>query len=189
MSLLINSQAKEAANEMVGADIEEFPITMDKKEAVAEIERNLKDKWKRKFDLSDKAGRVQEVFMDVGKRNCCGEEDRHNFSMLNQLLSGHTILNQHRAKIDDKVSEMCTVCSVREDPDHFLFFCKAYDEERGKMVEAVEEVLNREGLNSIGDINLRVLCGNIENLSIQGQAEMLSALMKYIKCTNRFSQN
>ena len=36
---------------MVGADIEEFPIMMDKKEAVAEIKRNLKDKWKRKFDL------------------------------------------------------------------------------------------------------------------------------------------
>ena len=55
---LADSQAKEAANEMVGADIEEFPIMMDKKEAVAEIKRNLKDKWKRKFDLSDKAGRV-----------------------------------------------------------------------------------------------------------------------------------
>ena len=42
---------------------------------------------------------------------------------------------------------------------------------------------------SIGDINLRVLTGNIENLSIQGQTEMLSALMQFIKCTNRFSQN
>ena len=84
---------------------------------------------------------------------------------------------------------MCTVCLVLKDPDHFLFFCKAFDEERGKMVETVEEVLNREGLNSIGDINLRLLCGNIENLSIQGQAEMLSALMQYIKCANRFSQN
>ena len=57
------------------------------------------------------------------------------------------------------------------------------------MVEKVEEVLNREGLDSIGDINLRVLTGNIENLSIQGQTEMLSALMQSIKCTNRFSQN
>ena len=46
---LADSQAKEAANEMVGADIEEFPIVMDKKEAVAEIKRNLKDKWKRKL--------------------------------------------------------------------------------------------------------------------------------------------
>ena len=57
------------------------------------------------------------------------------------------------------------------------------------MVDKVEEVLNREGLDSIDDTNLRVLSGNIENLNIQGQTEMLSALMQYIKCTNRFSQN
>ena len=44
---------------MMGAVIEAFQIMMDKKEAVAEItERNLNDKWKRKFDLSDMAGRV-----------------------------------------------------------------------------------------------------------------------------------
>ena len=109
--------------------------------------------------------------------------------MLNQLLSGHTLLNQHRARLDENVSEMCPVCLSREDTEHFLFYCKAYDEERRKMVEKVEEVLNREGLDSIGDINLRVLTGNIENLSIQGQTEMLSALMQFIKCTNRFSQN
>ena len=186
---LADCQAKEAANEMVGADTEDFPVMMDKKEAVAEIKRNLKDKWKRKFELSDKACRVQEVFTEVGKRNCIGEEDRHNFSMLNQLLSGHTLLNQHRARLDENVSEMCPVCLSREDPEHFLFYCKAYDEERRKMVEKVEEVLNREGLDSIGDINLRVLTGNIENLSIQGQTDMLSALMQFIKCTNRFSQN
>ena len=77
-----DSQAKQAANEMVGADTEDFPIMMDKKEAVAEIKRNLKDKLKRKFDLSYKACRVQEVFTDVGKRNCYGE-DRRNCSMLN----------------------------------------------------------------------------------------------------------
>ena len=56
---LADCQAKEAANEMMGAVIEAFQIMMDKKEAVAEItERNLNDKWKRKFDLSDMAGRV-----------------------------------------------------------------------------------------------------------------------------------
>ena len=43
----------------MGADIEDFPIM---KVAVAEIKRNLKDKRKRKFDLSDKAALVQEVF-------------------------------------------------------------------------------------------------------------------------------
>ena len=46
---LADQQAKEAANEMVGADPEDFPITMDKKEAVAEIKKNVKEKWQRKF--------------------------------------------------------------------------------------------------------------------------------------------
>ena len=63
---------------MLGAGIEDFPIMLDKKEAVAEIKRNPKDKQKRKYDLSDKAGRVQKVSTDVGKRNCFREEDRHN---------------------------------------------------------------------------------------------------------------
>ena len=42
-------------------------------------------------------------------------------------------------------------------------------------------------MDFIRDINLRVLNRNIESLSIQGQTEILSAPLKYIKCTNRFS--
>ena len=106
---------------MVGADPKDFPITMDKKKAVAEIKKNVKEKWQRKFELSEKVDQVQEVFSEVESRSCFGEKDRHNFAMLNQLLSGHTLLNQHRARIDNSVSEMSPVCSVREDPDHFLF--------------------------------------------------------------------
>ena len=96
--------------------------------------------------------------------------------MLNQLLSGHTLLNQDRARIDISVSEMCPAWFVQEDPDHFLFSCKAFHEERGKMLENVEAVINSEGLDSIGDLNLRVLNGNIESPSIQGQIEIVSAL-------------
>ena len=48
---LADRQAKEAANEMVGAD-KYFPTMMDKKESVVESRRNLKDKWKMMFELS-----------------------------------------------------------------------------------------------------------------------------------------
>ena len=68
---LADQQATEAANEMVGADPEDFPITMDKKEAVAEIKKNVKEKWQRKFELSEKVDQVQEVFSEVGSRNFC----------------------------------------------------------------------------------------------------------------------
>ena len=45
-----------------------------------------------------------------------------------------------------------------------------------------------------GSVISPVLCNlytsdSIEKLSIQGQTEMLSALMQYIKCTSKFSQN
>ena len=70
-----------------------------------------------------------------------------------------------------------------------LFSCKAYKDERDILELIAEDIINREGLNSIGDINLKVLYGAIENLSKQGQNEMLSALLRYIKCTNRFRQN
>ena len=83
--------------------------------------------------------------------------------MLNQLLSGHTLLNQHRARIDNSVSEMCLVCLVGEDPEHFPFDCKAYEEERSNLGEKVETIINSEGLNSVGVINLKVLNGNIDD--------------------------
>ena len=84
---------------------------------------------------------------------------------------------------------MCPVCSVREDPDHFLFDCKAYEEERSNLVEKVETIINSEGLNSVGVINLKVLNGNIDDFSSQGKNEILDTPLQYIKCTNRFIQN
>ena len=52
---------------------------MDKKEAVTEIKTNLKVKWKRKFDLSEKVDQIQKVFTEVGCRNCCCENDTYFF--------------------------------------------------------------------------------------------------------------
>ena len=79
----------------------------------------------------EKAEKIQELFTDVGKRNCYGEGDRLTFLIINQLLSvsGHTQLNSHRAKIDKNVSQMCTICKIPDDTEHFLFHCDIYKEE------------------------------------------------------------
>ena len=151
---LADMQAKEAANEIVGQTPKtSLSSQWIKKEAIAEIKKNVKEKWQRKFGSSEKVDQIQEVFSKVGSRNCFGEKDLHNFAMLNQLLAGHTLLNQQRARIDNSVSEMCPVCSVREDPEHFLFYCKAYEGERSNLVKKVESIINSEGLNSVGVIN------------------------------------
>ena len=41
---------------------------------------------------------------EVRKRSCYSEQDIPTFWTLNQLLSGHSILNRHRDKIDKNVS-------------------------------------------------------------------------------------
>ena len=56
---LADKQAKEAAEEVSGKD--DIPIEMDKKEAVSELKRQVKEKWQRKFDLIEKAEKIQEI--------------------------------------------------------------------------------------------------------------------------------
>ena len=83
---------------------------IDKKEAVTEINKQMVTKWNRKYACSEKDSSIQDIFYEVGKRNCYGERDRPTFAALNQLLSGHSILNSHHAKIDKNFSSICDNC-------------------------------------------------------------------------------
>ena len=83
-------------------------MTMDKREAIAEIKRQIGEKRKLiKFENSQKVDRLQETFDEVGKRVCHGEKNRASFSALNQILCGHSKLNDHQAKLNPNKSEMC----------------------------------------------------------------------------------
>ena len=63
------------------------------REANAETKRQIAEKWKLKFTLSEKMEGIQETFVEVGKKDCYGEKDRASFSGLNQILCGHGRLN------------------------------------------------------------------------------------------------
>ena len=56
-------------------------MTMDKREAIAVIKRQIGENWKSKFENSQKVNRLQKTFDEVGKRVCHGE--KHSFSALN----------------------------------------------------------------------------------------------------------
>ena len=121
----------------------------------------------------------------MGKRVCHGEKNRASFSALNQILCGHSKLNGHQAKLNPNKSEMCDKCKVTESVEHYLFDCDKYEEERKELEESVEDVLSREGINC-SIIDLRVLSGNIEEISREGSFELVGALLKFIQCTKRF---
>ena len=75
---LADQQAKAGTEEMVSAK-DTVVITMDKREAIAEIKRQIGEKWKLKFENSQKVDRLQETFDEVGKRVCHGEKHRASF--------------------------------------------------------------------------------------------------------------
>ena len=123
---LADRQGMEAAEEMSGLDVQILPVLFDKKEAVMELKKEMLNKWKLKYSCSEKTTSIQDIYTEVGKRNCHGEEDRGTFAVMNQLLSGHTLLNSHRAKIKSNKSELCETCSETEDTNHFLFHCQKF---------------------------------------------------------------
>ena len=96
------------------------------------------NKWKLKYSCSEKTTGIQAIYTEVGKRNCYGVEDRGTFAVMNQLLSGQTLLNSHRAKINSNVSELCETCSETEDTNHFLFHCQKFGKEREQLEYRVE---------------------------------------------------
>ena len=145
---LADKQAKGAASEMCKPDIPVEPI-FDKKEAVTEIKKQMVTKWNRKYACSETVSSIQDIFYEVRKRNCYGERDRPTFAALNQLLSGHSILNSHRAKIDKNFSSICDNCQELEDVDHFVFHCGKYTTERNRLERTVEDILWREGCNDV----------------------------------------
>ena len=80
---------------------------------------------------------------------------------------------------------MCDKCKVPESVEHYLFGCDEYEEVRKELEKSVEDDLLREGINC-SILNLRVLSGNIEEISREGSFEQVGALLKFIQCTKRF---
>ena len=122
---MADQQAKAAAVEMSAPDVPIVPV-LDKRQAISEIKKQMANKWKLKYSCSEMTTKIQDIYIEVGKRNCHREEDRGTFAVMNQLLSGHTLLNSHRAKINSTVSDLCETCNVTDDTEHYLFQCQKY---------------------------------------------------------------
>ena len=64
--------------------------------------------------------------------------------------------------------------------------CKKFDEERIQLQEKVEEILHREDANRIGNIDIKVLTGMVEDISREAQHNLVRALMEFIRSSKRF---
>ena len=82
-------------------------------------------KWRGSYSLSESAGKIEDIVIQekVGHRGLAGEERKQEFRILNHLLCGHTLLNDHKAKVSSDQSNLCNNCQVPETTEHFLFHC------------------------------------------------------------------
>ena len=64
--------------------------------------------------------------------------------------------------------------------------CKKFDEERIQLQEKVEEILHRKDANYIGNIDIKVLTGMVEDISREAQHNLVGALMEFIRSSKRF---
>ena len=82
------------------------------------------------------------------------------FSHLNQLISGHSKLNNHQSKINKEISNLCDTCNIHEDLNYYLFVCQTfhlYNTEKILLQEKMEEILHREDANHLGNIDMKVI--------------------------------
>ena len=105
---LADQQAKQAAIEMSGSDVNVPPV-WDKREAFQEMKNKTVEKWNKIFACAENESFIREVFSEVGKKRCGGEKDRMTFSHLNHLISGHSKLNNHQSKINKEISNLCDI--------------------------------------------------------------------------------
>ena len=117
---LADSEAKKGAEEIKEAQTDE-DVKKDHKEIVDAMKKKITEKWNNRFTLGEETEKVDEFVKQVGKRKCIGEKNRKGFSVLNQLITGHTTLNSHQAKIKTIDNGICEFCKVPETRGHFLF--------------------------------------------------------------------
>ena len=78
------------------------------------------------------------------------------------------------------------MCNIPEDVNQYLFVCQKFDAERIKLQEKVEEIMHREDANHIGNIDMKMLTGMVEDISREAQHNLVGALMELIRSSKRF---
>ncbi|XP_052778268.1 uncharacterized protein LOC128215593 [Mya arenaria] len=143
---LADKQAKEGAKKAAEFDEAEFN---DEKKDASDVMQMMKrkainEKWLAQYRYSERSFAIHNIFVTPGVRNCGGEKKRKSFSQINQLLGGHTWLKDHWSKqTPDQTDNCCSVCQVPETVDHFIFYCKKYDEARRGLGERTLQILYR----------------------------------------------
>ena len=83
------------------------------KEIIQTMRSSIQDKWQRLMDNSGLTDKVQEIIPNAGSAFIIKSEESRIFRVINQLITGHFILNYMIAKLDNTKSDLCDACKVK----------------------------------------------------------------------------
>ena len=110
-------------------------------------------------------------------------------SVLTQLRVGLSKLNFRKFKhnFSDTLNPLCPINDGIEDTEHFLLLCHAYDTDRRSLLSCVNAILRPHGLVNLSNENLlKIILYGHEKLSLDSNAKILEASLKYIHASEWF---
>ncbi|KAI8519283.1 hypothetical protein Bbelb_025400 [Branchiostoma belcheri] len=146
---LADGLAKEGARESAGKEHMLTPH-MTKQDIKREINTNTHERWQRRYSMSTTSGITHEAVKKVGERKMGNSTYRTRNILLNQILSGHTRLNEMNYRVNPEcTSNTCEHCKKVETIDHYLWECEKYKEQRNVMERDTYLCLEQEGIQHV----------------------------------------
>ncbi|KAI8498547.1 hypothetical protein Bbelb_237490 [Branchiostoma belcheri] len=120
---------------------------MTKQDIKREINTNTHERWQRRYNMSTTSGITHEAVKKVGVRKMGNSKHRTGNILLNQILSGHTRLNEMNYRVNPEcTSNTCEHCRKVETIDHYLWECEKYEEQRNVLERDTYLCLEEEGI-------------------------------------------
>ena len=116
-----------------------------------------------------------------------GLHDPIGLRYLFQLRVSLSPLRSHKRRhnFDDTPSEKCHCNQGTEDTCHFLFSCPSYAFQRSALLTSVDDILQKNNLNHLGNQLQLYLYGH-RSINYTDNRKILLSTIKYIKDTRRF---
>ena len=108
---------------------------------------------------------------------------RKGITKIIRLKTGHSILKEHKSKIDPEVQPEFIFCKVKETPEHFLLNCAEFGKERAKLEKLVKELYNNKKIVKL-HIDLDDLLGE-GDLLIQERIIIRKSAEKFLLSTQK----
>ena len=171
--------AKEAAQEAKELSEESNIITN------AEVNKNAKIssrfKWQRRWEISETGRHFYEFKPDIDTKPLIDIPNHQSFTIINQLRTGYSRLNEYRYKIGQSETPSCQ-CGATESVEHFVLYCPNTENER---LELLNNLNNTLGITEL-DIQLLLGYDNHEEMKSWRQ-DILNEMAVFLEKSDRFT--